>query len=46
MVLERKLFGFPDFAAAAAFVVRIARLADKHDHRPEVELAWGCAHVV
>jgi 4a-hydroxytetrahydrobiopterin dehydratase len=41
-----KRFGFPDFAAAVAFAVRIACLADKRDHHPEVELAWGRAHVI
>jgi 4a-hydroxytetrahydrobiopterin dehydratase len=41
-----KGFSFPDFAAAVAFTVRIACLADKRDHHPDVEVGWGRARVL
>jgi 4a-hydroxytetrahydrobiopterin dehydratase len=36
-------YTFPDFATALAFVVRIACLAERRDHHPDVELGWGRA---
>lgn len=39
-------FSFPDFAAAIAFVVRIACPTHKRDHHPEVQLARRRAHVI
>jgi 4a-hydroxytetrahydrobiopterin dehydratase len=41
-----KRFPFPDFAAALAFVVRVACLAEKRDHHPDVELGWGRARLL
>jgi 4a-hydroxytetrahydrobiopterin dehydratase len=38
-----KRFRFPDFAAALAFVNRVAAVAEAEDHHPDVELAWGRA---
>lgn len=37
----RATFTAPDFAAAAAFVARVAAVADEHDHHPDVLLRWG-----
>lgn len=34
-------WGFPDFASAAAFVARVAAVADELDHHPDVLLRWG-----
>jgi len=40
-----KRYAFPDFACALGFVVRVACLAEKRDHHPDVELGWGRARV-
>ena len=37
----RATFGADDFAAAAAFVARIAEAADAANHHPDVLLRWG-----
>jgi 4a-hydroxytetrahydrobiopterin dehydratase len=39
-------FGFPDFAAALGFVVRLGCYAEKRDHHPDLELGWGRVRVV
>jgi 4a-hydroxytetrahydrobiopterin dehydratase len=36
-----KEYGFPDFASALAFVVRVGCIAEKLDHHPDIELGWG-----
>lgn len=41
-----KRYAFSDFASAVAFVVRLACLAEKRDHHPEVEIGWGRARVL
>jgi 4a-hydroxytetrahydrobiopterin dehydratase len=41
-----RTFAFPDFAAALAFVVRVGCWAEKHDHHPDVTLAWGKARIL
>src|SRR5262245_3833300 len=41
-----RTFKFRDFAEAMAFVVRVAMLAEKRDHHPDVELGWGRARIV
>jgi 4a-hydroxytetrahydrobiopterin dehydratase len=41
-----KRYAFPDFASALAFVVRVACLAEKRDHHPDVEIGWGRARLV
>jgi 4a-hydroxytetrahydrobiopterin dehydratase len=40
-----KRYSFPDFASAIAFAVRLACLAEKRDHHPDVEIGWGRARV-
>ncbi len=40
-----KSYEFPDFAAALAFVVRLACHAERRDHHPGIELGWGRARV-
>ncbi len=37
----RKTFRFPDFAAGLAFVNRIAEVAEREQHHPDILLAWG-----
>jgi 4a-hydroxytetrahydrobiopterin dehydratase len=39
-------YTFADFSAALAFVVRVGLAAERRDHHPEVELAWGRARVL
>jgi 4a-hydroxytetrahydrobiopterin dehydratase len=38
--LER-LFSFPDFATALAFVNQVGRLAEDQGHHPDLLLSWG-----
>jgi len=41
-----RLYSFRDFASAVAFVVRVACLAERRDHHPDVEIGWGRARVI
>lgn len=41
-----KEFKFADFASALAFVVRLACLAEKKNHHPDIELGWGRVKVL
>jgi 4a-hydroxytetrahydrobiopterin dehydratase len=36
-----RAYAFPDFSSALAFVVRVACLAEKKNHHPDIELGWG-----
>lgn len=38
--LER-VFKFPDFVTALAFVNRIGEVAEAENHHPDLELGWG-----
>ncbi len=38
--IERE-FRFGDFASAFAFATRIAMLAEREDHHPELAIEWG-----
>jgi 4a-hydroxytetrahydrobiopterin dehydratase len=40
------VFAFPDFKSAVAFTLKIGRLADKHDHHPEIRIKWGSCEVM
>jgi 4a-hydroxytetrahydrobiopterin dehydratase len=42
--LER-VFKFPDFRAALAFVNRVGEIAEAEGHHPDIELGWGRAGV-
>ena len=37
----QRSFRFPDFSQAFAFMVRVALLAEKHDHHPEWSNVWN-----
>lgn len=37
----RKTFAFADFNAAIGFVTRIALLAEKADHHPDIDIRWN-----
>jgi 4a-hydroxytetrahydrobiopterin dehydratase len=43
--IERS-FTFPDFAAALAFVEKVAALAEEEGHHPDVCFGWGYCRVV
>lgn len=36
-----KTFPFPDFKSALEFVNRVAEIAEREDHHPDIFLAWG-----
>jgi 4a-hydroxytetrahydrobiopterin dehydratase len=36
-----KIFKFPDFRQALAFVNRVGELAEQQGHHPDLTLAWG-----
>lgn len=36
-----KVYRFPDFAAALAFVNRVGAIAEEENHHPDIFLAWG-----
>ena len=40
--IERR-FEFPDFAAAFAFVERVAAIAEDANHHPDITFGWGYA---
>ncbi len=37
----RKIFSFPDFVHALAFVNALGWMAEKENHHPDLELGWG-----
>ena len=39
--LIRRIFKFKDFAAAMKFVNAVARLAEKADHHPDIDIRWN-----
>jgi 4a-hydroxytetrahydrobiopterin dehydratase len=38
-----RVFKFPDFRTALAFVNRVGDVAEAEGHHPDIELAWGRA---
>jgi len=36
-----KSYGFPDFMSGLAFVIRVAEVAERNGHHPDLHLAWG-----
>ncbi|MEO5768634.1 MAG: 4a-hydroxytetrahydrobiopterin dehydratase [Polyangia bacterium] len=36
-----KTFAFPTYGAGVAFAVHLGFAADKRDHHPELNIAWG-----
>lgn len=41
-----RVYTFPDYASALAFVVRVSMAAEKRDHHPDVRLGWGRAEIL
>lgn len=37
----RKIFTFPDFKSAIAFVNKIGEIAESEGHHPDLQLSWG-----
>ena len=40
-----RLFEFPDFATALAFVNQVGTLAEQQHHHPDINLSWGTVRV-
>lgn len=36
-----KVFEFDDFTAAIRFVNEVAKLADRYDHHPDIDIRWN-----
>ena len=41
----QRLFRFPDFASALAFVNRVGAVAEQEQHHPDISLGWGRAEI-
>jgi 4a-hydroxytetrahydrobiopterin dehydratase len=41
----RRVYRFPDFTQALAFVNRIGALAEEQNHHPDLHLGWGRVEV-
>lgn len=37
----QKVFEFEDFSAAIRFVNEVAKLADRYDHHPDIDIRWN-----
>jgi 4a-hydroxytetrahydrobiopterin dehydratase len=37
----RKVYNFPDFRSALAFVIRVGAVAEREGHHPDIHLSWG-----
>jgi len=42
----KKMFTFPDFQSALAFVNRVGAVAEEQGHHPDIYLAWGKVEIV
>jgi len=40
-----KLYEFPDFVSALAFVNRVGEIAEQQGHHPDIYLTWGKARI-
>ena len=36
-----KRFEFPDYPSTIAYITRLAFVAERHDHHPDLEVRWG-----
>jgi 4a-hydroxytetrahydrobiopterin dehydratase len=41
----KRMFKFPDFVQALAFVNKVGEVAEKEGHHPDILLSWGKAEV-
>ncbi|MGI8773903.1 MAG: 4a-hydroxytetrahydrobiopterin dehydratase [Actinomycetota bacterium] len=37
----QKVYEFDDFGAAIAFVNEVAKMADRYDHHPDIDIRWN-----
>jgi 4a-hydroxytetrahydrobiopterin dehydratase len=37
----QKVFEFDDFTAAMSFVNDVAKMADRYDHHPDIDIRWN-----
>jgi 4a-hydroxytetrahydrobiopterin dehydratase len=42
----QKVFEFDDFAAAIKFVNDVAKLAERYDHHPDIDIRWNKVRLV
>jgi 4a-hydroxytetrahydrobiopterin dehydratase len=42
----QKVFELEDFTAAIAFVNEVAKLADRYDHHPDIDIRWNKVKLV
>ena len=40
-----RVFKFPDFVKALAFVNRVGAIAEEQGHHPDIQLTWGRAEI-
>jgi 4a-hydroxytetrahydrobiopterin dehydratase len=41
----KRVFTFPDFKQALAFVNRVGEVAEEQGHHPDISLAWGMVQI-
>ena len=41
-----RTYTFPTFPAAIAFVVKLAALAEEHNHHPDIDIRWAKVRVL
>lgn len=41
----KRLFAFPDFVTALAFVNKVGEIAENEGHHPDILLGWGKAEI-
>jgi 4a-hydroxytetrahydrobiopterin dehydratase len=41
----KRMFSFPDFRMALAFVNEVGEIAEQQGHHPDIFLAWGIAEI-
>jgi len=37
----QKVYEFDDFASAIKFVTEVAKMADRYDHHPDIDIRWN-----
>ena len=42
----QKVFEFDDFTAAMSFVNDVAKMADRYDHHPDIDIRWNKVKLV
>lgn len=42
----QKVYEFDDFSAAIKFVTEVAKMADRYDHHPDIDIRWNKVKLV